>query len=100
MKIEVFNEELNSKLRGVRLNGERIKEKMLEILKRLQVSLIADGSGGFMDDDTKLLLMMLQIVWNEKEELAEKVKKLETGILEVGMNDHKTIALSSLNELG
>ena len=59
MKIEVFNEELNAKLRGFRLNGERIKEKMLEILKRLQVSQIADGSGGFMDGDTKLLLMML-----------------------------------------
>ena len=33
-----------------------------------------------------------------KEELTEKVKKLETGILEVGMNDHKTIAFSGLNE--
>ena len=77
MKIEVFNEELNAKCRGVRLKGERIKEKMLEILKRLYISQIADGSGGFMDEDTRLLLMMLQIVWNEKEELAEKLKRLE-----------------------
>lgn len=91
MKIEVFNEELNAKCRGLRLNGERIKEKMLEILKRLHVSRIADGSGGFMDEDTKLLLMMLQIVWNEKEELAEKVKKLEDDYPMQGMNDHTTI---------
>ena len=91
MKIEVFNEELNAKCRGVRLNGERIKEKMLEILKRLHISQIADGNGGFMDDDTKLLLMMLQIVWNEKEELAEKVKKLEDDYPMQGMNDHTTI---------
>lgn len=98
MKIEVFNEELNSKIRGNRLNGERVREKMKEILGRLNISQIADGNGGFVDEDTKLLLMMLQIVWNEKEELAEKVKKLETGILEVGMNDHKTIAFSGLNE--
>jgi hypothetical protein len=98
MKIEVFSEELNSKIRGSRINGERLKQKMEEILERLSISQISDGRGGFVDEDTKLLLMMLQIVWNEKEELAEKVKKLETGILEVGMNDHKTIALSGLNE--
>lgn len=98
MKIEVFSEELNSKIRGSRINGERLKQKMEEILERLSISQMSDGHGGFIDEDTKLLLMMLQIVWNEKEELAEKVKKLETGILEVGMNDHKTIALSGLNE--
>lgn len=98
MKIEVFNEELNSKIRGNRIHGERLKEKMQEILERLSISQMSDGHGGFVDNDTKLLLMMLQIVWNEKEELAEKVKKLETGILEVGMNDHKTIAFSGLND--
>ena len=91
MKIEVFNEELNAKCRGVRLEGERIKEKMLEILKRLYISQIADGSGGFMDEDTRLLLMMLQIVWNEKEELAEKLKRLEEDYPMQGMNDHVTI---------
>ena len=98
MKIEVFNEEINSKIRGNRLNGERLKEKMEAILERLSISQMSDGHGGFIDEDTKLLLMMLQIVWNEKEELAEKLKKLEPGILEVGMNDHKTIAFSGLNE--
>ena len=98
MQIEVFNEELNAKLRGLRLDGERIKEKMLAILKRLQVSQIADGSGGFMDDDTKLLLMMLQIVWNEKEELKEKLKKLEDDYPMQGMNDHVTIGFCGLNE--
>ena len=91
MKIEVFNEELNAKIRGAKLNGERIKEKMLEILKRLHVSQIADSNGGFMDEDTKLLLMMLQIVWNEKEELAEKLKRLEEDYPMQGMNDHVTI---------
>ena len=98
MKIEVFNEELNAKTRGVRLDGERVKEKMLDILKRLHVSRISDGIGRFMDDDTKLLLMMLQIVWNEKEELAEKLKNLEEDYPMQGMNDHKTIAFSGLNE--
>ena len=98
MKIEVFNEELNAKCRGRRLNGERIKEKMLEILQRLHFSRIADGSGGFMDEDTKLLLMMLQIVWNEKEELAEKVKRLEEDYPMQGMNNHVTIGFSGLDE--
>ena len=98
MKIEVFNEELNAKIRGAKLNGERIKEKMLEILKRLNISLMADGNGGFMDEDTKLLLMMLQIVWNEKEELAEKLKRLEGDSPMQGMNDHVTIGFSGLDE--
>ena len=98
MKIEVFNEEINSKIRGNRLNGERLKEKMQEILGRLNISQIADGHGGFVDQDTKLLLMMLQIVWNEKEELAEKLKKLEDDYPMQGMNDHVTIGFSGLNE--
>lgn len=95
MKIEVFNEELNVKCRGLRLDGERIKEKMLEILKRLHVSRISDGSGGFMDEDTKLLLLMLQIVWNEKEELAEEIKRLN-GVMSCMVPDNDTIAGSSL----
>ncbi|MBO6031951.1 MAG: hypothetical protein J6Q22_10960 [Prevotella sp.] len=98
MKIEVFNEELNAKCREVRLTGERIKEKMLEILQRLHLSRISDGSWGFMDEDTELLLMMLQIVWNEKEELAEKLKRLEEDYPLQGMNDHVTIGFSGLNE--
>ena len=98
MKIEVFNEELNAKIRGAKLNGERIKEKMLEILKRLNISQMANGNGGFMDEDTKLLLMMLQIVWNEKEELAEKLKRLEGDSPMQGMNDHVTIGFSGLDE--
>ena len=95
MKIEVFNEELNAKIRGAKLNGERTKEKMLEILKRLHVSQIADSNGGFMDEDTKLLLMMLQIVWNEKEELAEEIKRLN-GVMSCMVPDGDTIAGSSL----
>lgn len=95
MKIEVFNEELNAKIRGAKLNGERIREKMLEILKRLHISQIADRSGGFMDEDTKLLLMMLQIVWNEKEELVEEIKRLN-GVMSCMVPDEDTIAGSSL----
>lgn len=51
-----------------------------------------------MDEDTKLLLMMLQIVWNEKEELAENLKRLEEDYPMQGMNDHVTIGFSGLNE--
>ena len=98
MKIEVFNEELNSKIRGNRLNGERVREKIKEILGRLNISQIADGNGGFVDEDTKLLLMMLQIVWNEKEELKEKLQRLKDDYPMQGMNDHVTIGFSGLNE--
>lgn len=98
MKIEVFNEELNAKLRGASLNGERLQEKMQSILHRLNVSMISDGQGGFVDDDTKLLLMMLQIVWNEKEELKEKLQKLKDDYPMQGMNDHVTIGFSGLND--
>lgn len=95
MKIEVFNEELNSKIRGTRINGERLKEKMQEILERLSISQMADGHGGFVDEDTKLLLMMLQIVWNEKEELADEIKRLN-GVMSCMVPDDDTIAGSSL----
>ena len=98
MQIEVFNEELNAKLRGLRLDGDKVQEKMQSILNRLNVSLISDGQGGFVDDDTKLLLMMLQIVWNEKEELKEKFQKLKDDYPMQGMNDHVTIGFSGLNE--
>lgn len=97
MKIEVFNEEMNSKFRGVRLDGEKIKEHMKGIISRLSISHISGGSS-FMDEDTKLLLMMLQIVWNEKEELVEKLRGLEEDYPMQGMNDHNTLAFSGLNE--
>ena len=95
MKIEVFNEELNSRLRGVLINGERLKEKMQEILERLSISQMSDGHGGIIDEDTKLLLMMLQIVWNEKEELVEEIKRLN-GVMSGMVPGDDTIAGSSL----
>ena len=95
MKIEVFNEEINAKIRGKRLNGERIKDKMLDIITRLHVSKIADGNDGFMDEDVKLLLMMLQMVWNEKEELVDEIKRLN-GVMSCMVPDDDTIAGSSL----
>lgn len=76
MKIEVFDEEMNSKVRGVRLDGEKLKEYMKGIISRVSICHIT-GSSSTLDDDTKLLLIMLQMVWNEKEELAEKVWRLE-----------------------
>ena len=95
MKIEVFSEELNSKIRGSRINGERLKQKMEEILERLSISQMSDGHGGFIDEDTKLLLIMLQIVWNEKEELVEEIKRLN-GVMSCMVPDDDTIAGSSL----
>lgn len=94
MKIEVFNEEMNSKLRGVRLDGEKVKEFMKEIISRVSICHIS-GSSSALDDDTKLLLIMLQIVWNEKEELVEEIKRLN-GVMSCMVPDDDTIAGSSL----
>ena len=94
MKIEVFNEELNAKCRGVRLDGEKLKEYMKGIISRVSICHIA-GSSSALDDDTKLLLMMLQIVWNEKEELVEEIKRLN-GVMSCMVPDDDSIAGSSL----
>ena len=94
MKIEVFNEELNAKCRGVRLDGEKLKEYMKGIISRVSICHIS-GSSSALDEDTKLLLMMLQIVWNEKEELVEEIKRLN-GVMSCMVPDEDTIAGSSL----
>ena len=94
MKIEVFDEELNAKCRGVRLDGEKVKEFMKEIISRVSLYHIS-GSSSTLDDDTKLLLIMLQIVWNEKEELVEEIKRLN-GVMSCMVPDDDTIAGSSL----
>ena len=65
MKIEVFSDELNSRIRGAKLNGERVKEKLLDLLNRLNISQVSGGSSGFIDNDMKTLIMMFQIVWSQ-----------------------------------
>lgn len=65
MKIEVFSDEINSRIRGAKLNGERVKEKLRDMLNRLNISQVSDGLGGFIDNDMKTLMMMFQIVWSQ-----------------------------------
>lgn len=65
MKIEVFSDEINSRIRGAKLDGERVKEKLRDMLNRLNISQVSDGLGGFIDNDMKTLIMMFQIVWSQ-----------------------------------
>ena len=95
MKIEIFNEEINSYLRGHRLNGDRLKGAMQNILNRLAISHIKKVNDNNAHD-TRTLLMMLQMVWNEKEELVEKVKRLEGEMSSMEPCDDSSIAGSSL----
>lgn len=56
MKIEVFSDEINSRIRGAKLDGERVKEKLRDMLNRLNISQVSDGLGGFIDNDVRRLL--------------------------------------------
>lgn len=76
MKIEVFND--NFKGRGIDgqnfarlINGQKLKEFLKGVKSDLAISYIATGSG---DDNllfkkTMMLAQLVQILWNELEEL-------------------------------
>lgn len=98
MKIEIFDEKRNAALRGHYISGDKLKPLMEKVLQNLAITETVQGEGQFNTHQTLTLLMCMQMVWNEKEELSEKIKKLEDDFPMQGMNDHITIGGSSLED--
>ena len=78
MKLELLSPEMNAKLRGKRVDGEKLEAMCREALDSAVVSYIADGSGGTNDGFLKTAIMAIQMVWNEKEEWKAKCERLES----------------------
>ena len=77
MKIEIFDDELNSALKdSPPIKGEILKGNLLNILKQLPNFHIPYGHGGFLDNNIRYLLETIQRLWNEKEELSEKIESI------------------------
>lgn len=98
MKIEIFDEKRNAALRGHYISGDKLKSLMEKVLQNLAITETVQGKGQFGTTETLTLLMALQMVWNEKEELVEKVERITSEIPIQGMNDHITIGGSSLED--
>jgi len=96
MKIEIFDEKRNAALRGHYISGDKLKPLMEKVLQNLAITETVQGKGQFGTTETLMLLMTLQMVWNEKEELVEKVKRLEGEMSCMEPADYSSIAGSSL----
>ena len=81
-KIDVLPANISSKIAGKRIKKDKIEEFCRSVLSAITVSFLADGVGGTNDNHVKTAIMAIQMLWNEKEELKEKLvecqKRLES----------------------
>ena len=85
--IELLSPEMNAKLRGKHVNGEKIEAMCRKALDSAVVSFIADGAGGTNDGFLKTAIMAIQMIWNEKEEWKAKCERLESPDFASGVRD-------------
>lgn len=92
----LVHENRNAALRGRYILGDKLKPLMEKVLQNLAITETVQGKGQFNTHETLTLLMCMQMVWNEKEELVEKVKRLEDEMSCMEPADDSSIAGSSL----
>lgn len=85
--IELLPPEMNAKLRGKRVDKEKLEAMCRKALESAVISYIADGSGGTNDGFLKTAIMAIQMVWNEKEEWKAKCERLESPSFASGVRD-------------
>lgn len=78
-KLEVFQPSLNAKLDGKHVKFEKVEEFCKGVISDITVSHLA--SGGELDpkdDKLRIAITAIQMIWNEKEELKEKLEKIQS----------------------
>ena len=77
MKIEIFKTVFETEINRLPpIKGDVLNESMKDILEQLPNFHIPYGRGKFLDETIKFLLITIQRLWNEKEELSEKIESI------------------------
>ena len=77
MKIEIFKTAFETEIQRLPpIKGDVLNERMKDILEQLPNFHIPYGRGRFLDKTIEFLLITIQRLWNEKEELSEKIESI------------------------
>ena len=77
-KLEVFQPALNEKLNGKRVKFEKANEFCREVISDITVSKLCSGDLDPKDEKLRIAITAIQMIWNEKEELKEKLEKIQS----------------------
>lgn len=77
-KLEVLQPALNAKLVGKQVKFEKVKEFCRGVISDIAVSKLCSGDIDPKDEKLRTAITAIQIIWNEKEELKDKLEKIQS----------------------
>lgn len=77
-KLEVFPPALNANLDGQKVKFEKVEEFCRGVISDTTVSKLCSGDLDLKDKKLMTAVTAIQMLWNEKEELKDKLEKIQS----------------------